>query len=182
MSTRQKYIVVEILLLVLIFGCTSQKGNNSQSASIKTRNNEMETKKIIWTTMNAWKKADPKSGKKGSYEVTKFAFLGYDFVKNCSIEIKTIIAFYSKMYIHEEVKQLADALGGFSTLEKAYLVLLKDKEYYFKDIKKKNYTLGLMEIEINENIISVKLEAMIGSYKGTDKFKIHENGDIEYLH
>ena len=177
----KKYIVVNILFFVLFFVCTSQKDNSIQNVSVKTGDTDMETKEIIWTTINAWKKADPKSGRMGSYEVTKFAFLGYDFVKKCSIEIKTIIAFYSKMYIYEEVKQLADALGGFSTLEEAYLVLLKDKEHYFKDIKKENYTLGLMEIEINENIVSVKLKAMMGSYNSTDNFRIHENGDIEYL-
>ena len=173
----KKYNVIKILLFILIFGCTSQNNN----ASMKIGDHDMETKNIVWTTMNARKKADPKSGRMGSYEITTFTFLGYDFVKNCPIESKTIIAFYSKLYFNEEVKQLAEALGGFSSLEIAQQVLLKDKEHYFKDIKKENYFLGLMEIEINENIVSVRLEAMMGSYSGIDKFRIHENGDIEYL-
>ena len=177
-----------ILILSTVATMVSCSGQNktvnnddNNNVLIVKKDENMKTKEIIWTTMNVWKKADPKRGKLGSYEETNFVFLGYDFVKNCSTEIKTIIAFFSKMYIYKEEIRLANALGGFSTLEEAQQALLKDKEHYFKDIQKENYILGLMEIETDKNIVSVTLKADMGSFSGTYKFKILENGDIEYL-
>jgi hypothetical protein len=85
------------------------------------------------------------------------------------------------MYVDKDVAALAEALGNFSSLQEAQEVLLKDKEHYFKDIQKQNYYLGSMEIETDKNTVSVTLIAHIGDYSGTDKFKIYENGEIEYL-
>ena len=50
----------------------------------------------IWDTINFWRNADPENEKYGNYEESVFLFTGHDFLKNCSMEIKTIIAFYSK--------------------------------------------------------------------------------------
>ena len=130
---------------------------------------------FIFTTMNVWMRADPKKGKLGSYEVTKLAFEGEDFIKNCSIEIKTIIAFFTKFYVTEEVSVITKSLGNFSSLSEAREYLLKDKEHYFKDIEIENFYFRSMEIEINNNIVYVYLGAT------TYKFKIHENNDIEYI-
>jgi len=142
----------------------------------------MDEKNIVWTTMNVWMKADPDKGKMGSYEVTKFAFIGYDFVKNSSLEIKTIIAFYSKLYINGEERGLAEALGNFTSLKEAQEQLLRNKEHFFIDIKKENYGLGLMEIRMDKNMVYVTLQSHnLGNYSGTDKFKILKNGDIEYI-
>jgi hypothetical protein len=182
-----KKVILILGAVATMVSCNGQRKTANNNASIIIQEDEnMKTEEIIWTTMNVWKKADPEQGKFGSYEETHFVFLGYDFVKNCPIEIKTIIAFFSKMYISEEPffskndisKQkirLANALGGFSTLEEAQQALLKDKEHYFKDIQKEKYILRLMEIETDKNIVSVTLNF------GTYKFKILENGDIEYL-
>jgi hypothetical protein len=176
-----KKAILILSAVATMVSCSGQRKIENNNALIIEDEGNMKTKEIIWTTKNVWKKAEPERGILGSYEETQFAFLGYDFVKNCSLEIKTIIAFFSKMYVNEEKIQLADALGGYSTLEKAQQALLKDKEHYFKDIQKENYILGLMEIETDKNIVSVTLKAMMGSYSGTYKFKILENGDIEYL-
>ena len=62
--------------------------------------------------MNIWIRADPESGRMGSYEEIRFTFLGCDFIRTCSVETKTIIAFYSKLYIDKDVKILAEALGA----------------------------------------------------------------------
>jgi len=182
-----KKVILILVTVASMFSCSGQRETANNNASIIKEDENMKTKEIIWATMNVWKKADPERGKFGSYEETHFVFLGDDFVKNCPIEIKTIIAFFSKMYISKEAFfskndiseqkiQLANALGGFSTLEEAQQTLLKDKEHYFKDIQKEKYILRLMEIETDKNIVSVTLND-----SETYKFKILENGDIQYL-
>ena len=173
---KNKYFLT-IYILFYIFVFFKQTELNAQNGYAN-----MNEKNIIWTTMNVWMKADPDKGKMGSYEVTKFAFTGYDFVKNCSKEIKIIIAFYSKLYIIEEEKGLAEALGNFSSLKAAQEQLLKGKEHFFEDIRKENYGLGLMSIIIDKDIVYVTLQSHnFGNYHGTYKFRIHENGDIERL-
>jgi hypothetical protein len=171
-----KKVILILSAVATMISCSGQSKTANNNALIIEEDGNMKTKEIIWTTMNVWKKADPKQGKMGSYEVEQLAFLGYDFVKTCSIEIKTIIAFYSKMSIHEDIQSFAEALGGFSSLEEAQQVLLENKEHYFKDIQIQGHYFKFLEIEIDESIVSVTLGA-----NRTDKFKIHENGDIEYL-
>ena len=183
----KKVILILGAVATMVLYSGQRKIANNNNASIIKEDENMKTKELIWATMNVWKEADPERGKFGSYEETRFVFLGYDFVKNCTIEIKTIIAFFFKMYISEEAFfsnddiseqkiRLANALGGFSTLEEAQQALLKDKEHYFKDIQKEKFILRIMEIETDKNIVSVTL-----NYSGIYKFKILENGDIEYL-
>ena len=176
------FVYFLILFAALSFGCPGKKEKNNQNISIKTGEENMVIKEIIWTTMNVWMKADPGRGKMGSYEVTKFAFIGYDYVKNCPAEIKVIIAFFSKLYVTEEERGLAEALGNYSSLKEAQEQLLKDKEHIFKDIGKENYGLGLLEIKIEKDIVYVTLQSHnFGNFYGTYKFRIHENGDIKYL-
>ena len=138
----------------------------------------MRTNNTIWATMKAWVKGDPDSGNR---EVIELHVFGQDFVRDSPPEIKTIVAFYSKMYITEENEELAKALGDFGTLKEAQDCLLEGKEHYFKDIKKRDYVYGSLEIETEGDVVFVNLSSLIGSYKGTNVFQIHENGDIEFL-
>ena len=135
----------------------------------------MRTKNVIWATMRARVKGE--SGDVG--EVYKLSIIGRDFIKECSPEIKTIIAFYSKLYLTEENEILALALGDFTTLKEAQDTLLEGKEQYFKAIKKQDYIKGSFEIETEDDMVYANLKAMIGSYSGTGIFRIHETGEIE---
>ena len=133
----------------------------------------MRAKNVIWATMRARVKGE-------AGEVYKLSIIGRDFIKECPPEIKTIIAFYSKLYLTEEKETLALALGDFATLKEAQDTLLKDKESYFAAVKKQDYTKGTFEIETGDDMVYANLKAMIGNYSGTDTFKIHETGEIEF--
>jgi len=172
---KNKILLIIIFFFVLLIFKQTEIYAQSGYASMNEKN-------IVWTTMNVWKKADPASGRMGSYEVTQFAFIGYEYVKNSLEEIKTIIAFFSKLYINEEERGLAEALGNYSSLKEAQEQLLKDKEHFFKDIKKENYGLGLLEIETEKDIVYVTLQSHnFGSFYGTYKFKINKNREIQYI-
>ena len=140
----------------------------------------MKNEYVIWATMKAWMRGDPESDKPGIYEEISMSIFDRDFIYESPPEIKAIIAFYSKMYIREENEELAAALGDFPTLEEAQECLLEDREHFFKDIEKQDYVMGALELEIEDDTVNANLSSLIGTYKGTDTFKIHENGDIEY--
>ena len=136
---------------------------------------------IVWDTMNVWKKADPERGKMGSYEETKFIFLGHDFVKNCSLEIKTIITYYLKYipyYITtEEELEFAKAFGNFSSLHEVQQILLQNKEHYFTEIKRsENIMIRYLVITIEGNKIFFNLG---GSEE--DEYFLKQNGDIIFI-
>ena len=135
----------------------------------------------VWDTMNVWKKADPERGKMGSYEEAKFVFLGYDFVKNCSIEIKTIISFYLKYipnYVTtEEELEIAKSLGNFSSLLEAQQILLQNKEHIFSEIKRgEKFLVRYLVITIEENKVFVNMMNF-----EEDEYLLEENGDITFI-
>ena len=142
---------------------------------------ENMTKITIWDTMNVWKKADPKNEKMGSYEESILIFENYDFIKNCSIEIKTIVAFYFKYlpyYITIEQKlEIVKALGNFSSLLDAQQLLLQNKEHYFKEINRSEYFwINNLTIIINGNKVMVK----IGNIE-EDEYLLKENSEIVFI-
>ena len=160
-----------ILFFPLIINCVSKGQENMRF------NKDQE--EIIWTTMNVWYKADSEKGKMGSYEETKFDFLGHDFVKNCSIEIKTIIAFYSTfipnyLLIENANKNLAEALGNFLTIEDAQNILLKDKEKIFENARNKIEDKYIMYLKI---LLSTNEVCFEYGNKEADRYII-EDGNI----
>ena len=140
----------------------------------------MKNEYVIWATMKAWVRGAPDSDRPGIREEIRMSIFDSDFISESSSEIKAIIAFYSKLYIAGENEELATALGDFPSLAEAQESLLENREHFFKDIEKKDYVFGTLELEIEDDMVYANLSSLIGTYKGTDVFKIHENGDIEY--
>ena len=135
----------------------------------------------IWDTINLWKKADPKNDKMGSYEESIFIFSGHDFIKNCSTEIKTIVAFYLKYipyYTTSEQKlEIAKSLGNFSSLLDAQQTLLQNREHYFTEINRNEYFwINYLIIIINGNKLLVK----IGNLE-EDEYILKGNGEIIFI-
>jgi hypothetical protein len=124
--------------------------------------------------MKAWMKGDRR-------EVYELIIPDQDFIRDCPPGIKTIIAFYSGLYITEENEVLAAALGDFASLKEAQDALLDDKEQFFENIEKQDYIKGSFEIETEDDMVYVNLTAMIGSYSGTDCFRLNIDGEIESL-
>ena len=135
----------------------------------------------VWDTMNVWKKADPKNKEMGSYEESILIFSSYDFIKNCSIEIKTIVAFYLKYipyYITiEQELEIVKALGNFPSLLDAQQELLQNKEHYFSEINRREYFwINYLVIIINGNKVLVN----IGNIE-EDEYLLKENGELIFI-
>ena len=162
-----KKIIIFIFIIILINPFLSGEENMVQIA--------------IWDTMNVWKKTDPNNGKMGSYEESMLIFLGYDYIKNCSIEIKTIVAFYLKYipyYITlEQELEIVKTLGNFSSLPDAQQSLLKNKEHYFTEINRsESFWINYLSIIINGNKVLVN----IGNIE-EDEYLLKENGEIIFI-
>jgi hypothetical protein len=149
------------MLSIIIFSSTTLHGGEP-----------MKTNATIWTTMHITKKDG---------EADRVVFPDIDFIKNCSPELKIIIALYSQCLIAES-ELLANALGNFSSLNEAQKTLLKDKEHFFENVKPEILPPAMLQVEINNKTISVKFYGGWGNdVTRIDKFKIQDNGKIEYI-
>jgi len=135
----------------------------------------------IWDAINVWRNADQKNENTGSYEESIFLFSGQDFLKNCSIEIKTIIAFYLKYvpyYITiEKELEIAKALGNFSSLANAQQILLQNKENCFSEIRRReDFWIDFLTINIDKNKVFVNIGRL-----QEDEYLLKENGDFVFV-
>jgi len=135
----------------------------------------------IWDTLNAWKVADPVMGNMGSYEESILLFSEHEFLKNCSTEIKAIVAYYLKYIPYyttaEQKLEMAKALGNYSSLSEAQQILLQNKEHYFAEIKRDEYFwIDYLVVTIDGNKILVK----IGNLE-QDEYLLKNNGEIIFI-
>ena len=149
----------------------------------------MKGKFTIWSTIHS----NHQNEITGEYWETDELFIeNIELIKKTSIEVKTIIAFYSKQYLHQDYylytnnidSILANALGNYTSLQEAQGILLKNKEKYFNNFPKRylrDYP-AILKIEIEKSLISLELSGVWGSHIGIDEFKIKNNGEIEYIH
>jgi len=137
----------------------------------------MGREKILWGIMRVYLL--------NGEETESLIITEMDFIKNCSFEIKTIIAFYSKSIINlldpGQNIELANALGNFQSLEEARRILLQNKEQTFRDIEKREYFFRYLKIEIQGNIVLVTIPMEKGIGEEIDEFIIQKNGNIKFV-
>ena len=166
----EKYIIV---LFVNIFVVLASCGVHQKQVKPLTNNNTLQLSDNDTLQLNEnepyllWSIRTRISGGQTSHE---FLF-NPDIIKNLSLEIKTIVAFYSKFLsplyplTEKDDAVFADALGGFSTLEEAQKILLMDKEQTFEKLGNKMLkSITFLFLKYNENFISF-------DYIGSDFYK-----------
>ena len=149
----------------------------------------MKRKFTIWGTIHS----NHHNEITGEYWETDELFIeNIELIKNSSIEVKTILAFYSKQYLHQNNylytnnvdSILANALGNYKSLQEAQEILLKNKEHFFINFPKRELRdyPAILRIEIAKSLIILELSGVWGGHIGMDEFKIKNNGEIEYSH
>lgn len=159
-----KYIIT-LLFFVLLF---------SKSGALKSQNMQDHIETIengIWFTTHLI----------GEYDSVDELTINYHIVEALSINEKKIVAYYSAFLypsLLEESKdrELAQALGNFSTLEEARQALIKN---WTAEIPKcMPYTL---KIKLSANTITVKHYYAYDNKNVIDEFKINSKGNIKFI-
>ena len=163
------FVCFMLILNIMLYGC-----------------GKMENKFTIWGTIHA-----NHIGENGEYFETDELYIeNIDLIKKCPPEIKIIIAFYSKQFLHENNYTysnridsiLAGALGNYTSLQEAQNKLLENKEHYFKNVPQRDLRdyPGILEIEYGKNMAIVILSGIWGSHIGIDEYIINKRWEIEY--
>ncbi|MCL1938606.1 MAG: hypothetical protein FWF52_09460 [Candidatus Azobacteroides sp.] len=163
---KNKSLLISCLILYL-WSCQAK---HAKTMIIPLPNDKEFT---IWSTPNLIYD----NGEKYDFKVS------YDLIELMPMPIKTIIARYTAFlpsYLLDEHTELefAQALGGFSTLEEARNVLLKD--WSGEDLGVRSYFPASLIMKKTKESLFFEYCAMYGD-KITDEFKISESGKISYL-
>jgi hypothetical protein len=193
----KKTVIILVITALIAGGCSVFKQKN-QTTMVKEKDNSND----VMTNFVSKEQGTMEYNENESYMVWAMMNVRYiddrgyaaereqlamypDFIRQLSLEIKTIIAFYSTYirYLSKEGDILfAGALGDFSTLEEAQRILLKDKEEIFEKIKRKleNKYIEYLNINFSKNIIRFEYNIDFGK-NGIDDFIIEEGNIIEKI-
>jgi hypothetical protein len=145
-----------------------------------------ENKFTVWAALHSNRVSE--NGE--HFETDELCIPNVELIKKCPPEVKIILAFYSKQFLHadnymysQEIDSiLAGALGDYTSLEEAQTQLLKNKEHYFENARQRELRdyPGILEIEYGKDAVCVILSGIWGSYIGMDQYRINKKGEIKY--